>query len=340
MQTIDREKFLHDLELLQPGLSAKEIIEQSGCFIFKNGNITTFNDDIACTLATDLNFTGAVQAKPLLELLKKIKDKVIEIDVSEKSLIIKGRRKEAAIRMQADIILPIDDINIPEKDTKWKSLTDGFCEYVGVVYQCASTDESLFALTCVHICPDYIEACDNAQLIRYDIKTKFNNPVLIRREAMMHIAHLDVNSFVETDSWVHFKNAACLIVSCRKHVDEFPTEIDNVLNVSGDKVILPDKIGAAADIAGIFSSSKDKDDAIEISLQPNRVKIKGEGHNGYYTETQKLKYDGPNLKFLISPAMLHEVTRKQSECEINKTCLKIDSGKFVYITRLDAVEDE
>ena len=147
MQTVDREKFLQELELLQPGLSPKEIIEQSGCFIFKNGYITTFNDDIACTLITDLKFTGAVQAKPLLALLKKLKDKVIEIDISETSLIIKGRRKEAAIRMQADIILPIDDIDIPE-DGKWKSLVDGFCEYVGVVYQCASKDE---ALSLIHI---------------------------------------------------------------------------------------------------------------------------------------------------------------------------------------------
>ena len=338
MQIIDCKKLLRDLELLQPGLSPKGIIEQSDCFIFKGGFITTFNDDIACTLASDLKFTGAVQAKPLLALLKKITDKTIEVDVSERSLLIKGVRKNAAVRMQAEIVLPIDDINIPENG--WKPLVDGFCEYIGVVYQCASKDESLFALTCVHIHPDYIEACDNTQLIRYNTKTKFTDSVLIRREAMMHIAHLDVKEFVEAESWVHFKNAGGLVVSCRKHIDEYPKEIDIVLTITGEKVILPDKIGTAAETAGIFSADKLNNDSIEIHLLPNKVKIKGEGQDGHYIETQKLNYSGPEIRFLISPAMLNEVTIKQQECEVNQSCLKIDSGKFIYITRLDAVGED
>ena len=46
------------------------------------------------------------------------------------------------------------------------------------------------------------------------------------------------------------------------------------------------------------------------------------------------------MRFLISPAMLKEITRKQNECEVNQSCLKINGAKFVYITRLNAVDAE
>ena len=47
---IDRAKLLAALELVSPGLSPREILEQSSCVVFRGGRIATFNDEVACSV--------------------------------------------------------------------------------------------------------------------------------------------------------------------------------------------------------------------------------------------------------------------------------------------------
>ena len=90
MQKVNRELLLQQLQAVQPGLSDKDVVEQSSCVVFKDGKITTFNDEIACSIKTDVKFTGAVPAKALIELLKKLPEETIEIEPTEGELLITG----------------------------------------------------------------------------------------------------------------------------------------------------------------------------------------------------------------------------------------------------------
>jgi hypothetical protein len=72
MNRINREEFLRNLESVEPGLSPREILEQSSCFIFQKGWIKTFNDEVACKIKSPLKLEGAVQAAPLLAILSAI----------------------------------------------------------------------------------------------------------------------------------------------------------------------------------------------------------------------------------------------------------------------------
>src|SRR5687768_12406403 len=56
---VDRENLLRALESVTAGLAHREIIEQSGSFVFKDGNVITFNDEIACTATSPLKIQGA-----------------------------------------------------------------------------------------------------------------------------------------------------------------------------------------------------------------------------------------------------------------------------------------
>ena len=56
---------MHKLEAVSPGLATREAIEQSSCFVFKDGRVMTFNDEVACSIDCELGFDGAVAAKPL-----------------------------------------------------------------------------------------------------------------------------------------------------------------------------------------------------------------------------------------------------------------------------------
>jgi len=337
MQTIDREKLIRTLEAVQPGLSNKDIVEQSSCFVFQNGMVHTFNDEIACSLATDVKITCAVQAVTLLELLKRLPDKAVEISVTEHELKIKGKRRKAGVRMEKDILLPIDKISSP-KESAWTTLHDDFCEALSVVRQCTGKDEGAFALTCVHITPKFIESCDSYQITRFKMKTRFKESILIRKEAALHIGSLDITEFAEDETWAHFRNASGLVVSCRRYIEEYP-DMKEILQVKGTKTTLPEGLAKTADTAGIFSAEADASNTVGVTLTAGKLILRGEGNNGWYRETKKIKYDGPNMQFLIAPELLKEITKRHRDCEITPDRLKVDGGKFVYVTCLEAVEE-
>ena len=128
---VNREELLKQLESVLPGLSTREIIEQSSCFIFKNKTVSTFNDEIACLQKSLLKIEGAVQAMPLISILRKLQEEELEIDTNDKNtqLLIKGKRRRVGVRMEQDIVLPVEAVDKPKK---WKELPANFADAIAL----------------------------------------------------------------------------------------------------------------------------------------------------------------------------------------------------------------
>ena len=77
----NRKDLLKVLQLVRPGLAAKEIIEQSTSFIFTKGQVIAYNDEISVShpVVKGLDLDGAVQANELFALLNKLTDDTIEL---------------------------------------------------------------------------------------------------------------------------------------------------------------------------------------------------------------------------------------------------------------------
>jgi hypothetical protein len=334
---VDREKFLQDLESVQPGLSQKEIVEQSSCFIFKDGKVMTFNDEIACRRTTAVKMTGAVSAAPLISLLQKLTNEEIEIEPKESSLLVKAKNKRASIRMEKEILLPMDAIETPKE---WKPLPEDFIEAIDLTQQCASEDASNFAICCIHITPKYLEATDNFQLTRYKIKTGVKENVLVKQNSIKHIVQLGMSEFCETESWMHFRNKQSgLYFTCRRWVEEFP-DMTEFLQVEGDSLKIPKGIGDTVDKAEIFSSEDPDKNEVEVEIRPGKMRIKGKGQSGWYQEMKSLQYSGKPLVFHISPKLLVQVSNRANECFVSADRLKIDGGKFVYVVSLGTPDEK
>lgn len=335
---INREEFLKQLESVMPGLSTKEIIEQSSCFIFKDKTVNTYNDEIACSIKSLLKIEGAVSAMPLISLLRKLKEDELEISVNDANtqVIIKVKQKRSGINMEQDILLPIEAVDKPKK---WKKLPDNFADAIAIVQPCAGTNQTQFAMTCVHITSKWIEACDNHQVCRYRIKTDVDKELLIRKESLKHIISLDMIEFSETKHWTHFRNSDGLILSCRHWVDDYPSDdITKVLQMKGDPLTLPKGLAEAVEKAEIFSSENAEGSNVIVSLKKGKFKITGKGTSGWFTEIKKSKYDGVSLQFTIPPKLLVELVQHYNECEVSENRLKVKGGKFVYVTVLGRVE--
>jgi len=332
---VNREELLKQLQTVTPGLSPKELIEQSSCFVFKDKKVMTFNDEIACTHPVCLKIEGAVTSKSFISILQKLQEEELDIEAKDGELLLVGKKKKAGIRMEKEILLPVESVDATKN---WVDLSEDFTEAVKRVQYCAGKDSTEFLITCIHITPDYMEASDNYQVGRYAVKTGIKKPILVRRDSLKHIASLDMTQFCETKSWLHFKNPSDLILSCRKYVEDYPTdEITKYLKAKGTKTQLPKGIRDSVDKAQVFSSENVEDNVVTVHLQRGKIKIKGKGVSGWFSEVKKIHYKGEEMAFSVAPQLLADLSQNYNDCEITKDKLKVESGKFSYVTVLNPI---
>jgi len=338
---VNKEKLLHQLQCVSHGLSPRDIIEQSSCFVFKDGEIMTYNDEVACRVKTDIKLAGAVRAKPLMSLLEKLDEEEVTLTANEGELTVEGKgRRRAGIQMENEVLLPVGNVDRPEK---FKDLHVDFIDAVNTAKDCTLKDQSKFWATCVNLHPKWIESSNDAQIFRHVLPTNIKKPTLVRGSSIKSIVDVDVTQFSETENWLHFRNKDGLIVSIRRYFeDTYPSDrITQIIKFSGTKIILPKGLGEATDRASIFSEENAEDDCqVLVTLQPGKIRVRGQGVSGWYTETKKLRYKGPALDFCIQPRLLAELTRKYEQCEITNDRLKVNGGAWSYVTCLSSTGDE
>ena len=122
-----------------PGLSPKEIIEQSSCFVFMDRMVHTYNDEISCSQSSLLKVEGAVPAIPFISILRKLEEDELDIRTNEENsqLLVKGKRRRAGIRIDSKVLLPIEEVDKPKK---WKPLPADFADAVAITQPCAGSD--------------------------------------------------------------------------------------------------------------------------------------------------------------------------------------------------------
>lgn len=329
---VDRQELLNALQSVSPGLASKEIIEQSTSFVFKDGHVHTFNDEVCCKMPTGLppDLTGAVHAKPLLALLEKLAEKEVGVEATGEELVVSGASRKAGVRMDAQIAMPLSSLEDPKG---WKRLPEGWEEGLGIVNGCTSDNNAKFVLTCIHLTPTFMEALDNHQLVRYTVKLPLSRKFLVRGASVAPAAGLGVTHVGEGQSWLHFKNKAGLVYSCRVYLDEFP-DLDGFLEVKGGKVTLPGGLSEAVEKAEIFSKENAASDKVLVKLAPGKLVVRGEGALGWFRETIKFKYAGEPLSFLIRPKLLADITKRFQECVLNPDRLMVEGERYKYVTSL------
>jgi len=77
-----------------------------------------------------------------------------------------------------------------------------------------------------------------------------------------------------------------------------------------------------------------------IRIREGRMRIEGHGRSGSYREDKKVNYDGPPMEFQISPDLFLTISKRAAECVVGKGRLKVDSGKFEYVTCTTVVEEK
>lgn len=338
-----REELLGDLEQAKAGLSPREYIEQSSSYVFRAGEVLTFNDEVACRKKIHIprEIEGAVQAASLLEALRKHDDEFLEILKNDDGeLEFRGKRDRFAVTMDPTINLPIDKV---ERPGKWQKLSSQFTEAIGLVKDSVSKEEDTqFALSCVHVAPSFVEACDNKTLVRCNVKSDFlKESILVRGTSISPIVSLGMDLVSLTDNWIHFrqdtKEGDSLIYSCRRFSEEY-RDMSQILDFEGDKFVLPKGLKDAAERAEVFASDNAHDPLIRIRLADGKMRLYGQGLTGHYQGLRSATYSGPEVDFFIAPAQLKYIADKYEEAEVTPRRLMVRGGNWRFVTNLISPE--
>ena len=333
---VKREELLSQLESVIPGLAQREILEQSSCFAFKGGQVMTYNEEVACRIETNLEIEGAVKAPALLSLLRKLEEETIEVRQEDAGLLIQGKRKRAILKMETEVLLPIEEIEDPGE---WSRVPDDFQDAIAIVKETAGTNETKFRLTCIHLHPKWIESSDNHQATRYKCKVGVAESILVRKTAIQSVVDLGAEELSESKTWIHFRNGKGLVISCRRYADETYMDLKPILTMKGDPIRLPKGLVEAANKAEIFSAENTDNNQVEIDLRQDKLRVTGKGNSGWYQEYQSTSYEGADISFLISPDLLRRICEEEGKCEVTEERLKISNSKFTYVTCLGVHDD-
>ncbi len=322
---IDRKKLLEKLQSVKDAINPSDTSGEQRCFRFSSNCVASYNDEMLCTCEAETGLEANIPAAPLLALLAKSKNESLDLRVKHGSLLVSGKNMDAAIII--DTVAELPDV---EKPKKWKKLPDGFADGIQKVMGSLGTDEGSFVLTCAHITPDHIEACDSVQLSRHTIKTPTKKDFLVRSAVLKTIIAMDAIEVSNTKDWVHFKNKTGVVISCRSYVEKYP-DLGVHIDQKGVSVKLPNEIKEACQRAEIFSVAT-KTSPVTIRLEGKQASIHGEGVNGWIKETIKIKYKGPDMSFRINPTMLIDTLHPEAECTlVDESHLQVQIGDTAHV---------
>ena len=339
---IEKGKLLGALEAVKPALATKELIEQSTCFAFIDGAVSSYNDIISIRYPLEIDLEGAIDSAVFYQLIQKITpDKdgnvTLEFDEAKSHIKVKGKGTKSGLKLDKEIKLPLKEELGEITDEDWITLPDNFITALKFCMFTVGRDMSKPLLTCLNITGDYIESCDNQRFTRYQVDGKgaFDESLIIPGVAIRSMVNYDLVDYKKPEGtgWIHFRTAGNLIFSTRVYDDQYP-DLTELYEVEGSQIKFPTGIDTALDRAGLFSKADhDIDNEVEVEIQDKKLRVKVEGQTGWIEEELPVRYTGEKIAFVTNPNFLIEIL-KQVDTAIVGNKLKFTGKNWEHVIPL------
>lgn len=334
---ISRGVLLAKLNEASIGLSNKEILEQSNAFVFKNGVLTTFNDDIMCKVESPLDFNAVVAAADFLDYIGKVPDEQLEISREGNEVVIKGKKRKAGITCSTDVLLPIESVPAP---TDWKRIEDGTPNALQQAARTCGKDETQYLTTCVHVTADYVEASDNYRFLRVDGATGFPDRVLIPASSVEKLEGLEIKKVSVGKGWVHFRTASKATISVRCDHQAYHKGVEKLLAMEeAEDLTLPSVLGEMVERAEVFTGAH-YNDTVEVRIGDSELTIEARKDTGWSRERKRIAYEGRELTFRIHPKFLVEILKRTRDVKVDDRKIKIEVGNIHFVTSLSMKKEK
>lgn len=332
---IKKSELLEALEIVKPGLANNDNIEQTTSFAFLKGKVITYNDEISLSHQVEgLELNGAIHAGEFHALLNKLKEEEIEMKEKGKEILIKCGRAKAGFTLQSEVTLPLEEIgNVGE----WKSLPKPFLRLIRMALGCVSTDSTKPKLNCVHVTKDGgVEASDNHRLIRGELGEKMPlSNFLLPARAVKEVINMKAVKISKGNGWVHFKNKAGTVLSCRVY-DETFVNIRKVLEAENEGItlLLPAGLKEVLNRAASLNTGGALEEAVEITLGKNRLIIKKKSETAWFEEKIDIDFKEEPFSFRVTPYLLMDILNDVDECHIDENKIEFKGKDWTFISAL------
>lgn len=329
---MDRKILQAGLEKVKPGLSKSEVIEQATSFAFMGDRVVTYNDEISISHPVEgMDLRGAVRAEELYQLLNKLKQDEIEIEVTDSELVITSGKVQAGLAFQAEITLPLDEVGAIGD---WKKVPEGFCDAVKFVIPTASNDMSKPAFTCVHICKNgVIESCDGFRVTRMIVGKVGLEDCLIPASVAKDLVKYPITEQASGEGWRHFRTEDGTVFSCRILEDQYP-DIDGkgILNVTGEAVEFPKNMMEILDRAGVFAKRDHySEEEVSVTLGNKKIVVEGKSDSGWFKEVSNIRYTGEAKSIIVHPDFLKDMLARIQSCVIGSNSMKFEGEGWQHV---------
>jgi hypothetical protein len=334
---ITREDLLRVTTTVGAAASAAAAVEQATCLAFRGERCFAFNGDVAISApCPGIAFEGAVGAAELNKALTAFKEPFLTGKLEGGQLVIYGaKRKRCGLTLEAEVKVNAEVENLTS--ATWQALDPEFANAVIQTLPASSTDANNFLLTCIHVGPGYVQAADNWQAIRSPTSVQPRDPSgwLLHRESVQVLGGLGAVEYTESQAWVHFRSGTGVVVSVRKQSGVYHN-LDHLFSSEGmAPLMLPVGLRDAIELASVFTGGGD-DAQIEIGLRPGMCRVFKQATTGFAEEILDVPYQGPQLKFPITPKLLLALTEKATDVFVSQRRIVAITAKYTFAVSLGA----
>lgn len=329
---IKRKSILDALRAVQPGVASKESIQQSASFVFDDGRVFSYNDEISVSVPLVTGLTGSVPAKEFQAFISKLKVEDIDIKSEGNELLIVAGKSQAGICMEDEIKLPLEELGMPED---WTELPKEFSNAVQACLFSTGKDQTKFMLTHVHVNGDCVESSDGYRATRYYMaegsESCFPENLLIPLNAAKNIVSYGVNEYSITNGWLHFRNADDIVFSCRWPDGDTYPNIDHLIDAQGTPIQLPAGLLEVMDRAVVLADGE----RLTLFMEGNGSLIMStEKDTGWFEEETDIDYKGNPLEFDMYPDFLSKILKIKATTTVNDKLMKFETNEFIHVVAL------
>lgn len=331
---INRVEALKSLENAMVAVDVNRRLMQSDTFVFYKGNLITFNGEMRTIQTSPFGdeIEGSILAQDLLAVFKKFSDENLLISAGDGELLVSGEKRKAGVKMDQDILMPFKTV---QRAKEYKPLRPELMDYLVQASLVCSKDESAnWEMTHVHADAEFVDATDRHRYFRASLATGLDKPLLIQAKLVQVLSKFKLVEIdaTTTEGWVHFRTAENFEISLIMNKSGYfkRTMLDNLLVLPDAKYVqLPENLEEILARAEIMSDKENP--SVEITLKEGEVSVFSKKAFGWFRETQKVDYIGPDFSFSINPAFLRGMLKNTKEMLVNDFLAKVsvDGTHFV-----------
>ena len=290
---MNRTDLITALKTVIPGVAKGDVLfTGADSFVFRNGLIQSYNDDISVTYPLDTGINGAVKALELFKVLDKMSGSEVDLTISDNSLLVTDGVTELSMQLiEYDIEDLLNDLSINELD--WKNLPGRFMEALRLCLPSVSCNVIHGGLTGIHCHGSDVVSSDNFRAMLVTLDGDLGETFTLPGGAVRELLKLDdLEQYAVTESWGHFMSSGGAVFSTRLIASEFPYE--NLKNMfpsddeMGEIYELPEGLELALERADILSYQDSGLNYINVKPKGKFLIVTGERQYGSIKEKVKL----------------------------------------------------